>query len=253
MVLWPYYLSTHIPKVYIPAIEGYVPEDMVRTLRAFLEFCYLARRDVLDSRSLADLEHALTRFHTYREIFVTTGIRNANSIPPRQHSMRHYKNLIRDFGAPNGLCSSITESKHIKAVKEPWRRSNRYNALEQMLRTNQRLDKLAAARVDFVAQGILTGSLVQEKNGRETQNDSKSGGVDPYDESTDIPGKTTRPSITLGMRATSKCQFTVFTNRKFNLSFTKPPGSQHHALSRKETISYCCVNILSNDSRRAQI
>lgn len=215
MVLWPYYILTHIPKVYIPAIEGYVPEDMVRTLHAFLEFCYLARRDVLDSRSLADLEQALAQFHTYREIFVTTGIRSENSIPPRQHSMKHYKSLIRDFGAPNGLCSSITESKHIKAVKEPWRRSNRFNALKQMLQTNQRLDKLAGARTDFVAQGIFPGSLIQEKNGRATQDDSINGGVDPYDESTDIPGKTTGPSIALGMKVTSKCQFTVFIDRKF--------------------------------------
>jgi hypothetical protein len=66
--------------------------------------------------------------------------------------------LIRAFGAPNGLCSSITESKHIKAVKEPWRRSNRYDALGQMLLTNQRLDKLAAARVDFNARGMLKGT-----------------------------------------------------------------------------------------------
>ncbi|KIJ16060.1 hypothetical protein PAXINDRAFT_76254, partial [Paxillus involutus ATCC 200175] len=42
------------------------------------------------------------------------------------------------FGAPNGLCPSITESKHITAVKKPWRRSNKHNALGQILRTNQR-------------------------------------------------------------------------------------------------------------------
>ncbi|KAJ7913803.1 hypothetical protein B0H13DRAFT_2004115 [Mycena leptocephala] len=39
---------------------------------------------------------------------------------PRQHSLTHYRYLSQEFGAPNGLCSSITESKHIKAVKEPW-------------------------------------------------------------------------------------------------------------------------------------
>ncbi|KZP05117.1 hypothetical protein FIBSPDRAFT_766326, partial [Athelia psychrophila] len=59
------------------------------------------------------------------------------------------------FGAPNGLCSSITETKHIRAVKEPWRRSSRFNALGQMLVTNQRLDKLAAMRVDFARRGML--------------------------------------------------------------------------------------------------
>jgi hypothetical protein len=81
---------------------------------------------------------------------------------PRQHSLCHYILLIRQFGAPNGLCSSITESKHIKAVKEPWRRSSRFRALGQMLLTNQRLDKLAAARADFEARGMLTGSCVSD-------------------------------------------------------------------------------------------
>jgi hypothetical protein len=62
------------------------------------------------------------------------------------------------FGAPNGLCSSITESKHIKAVKQPWQCSSKYNALSQMLLTNQCLDKIAAARVDFTMHGMLKGS-----------------------------------------------------------------------------------------------
>ncbi|KAJ7913724.1 hypothetical protein B0H13DRAFT_2465730 [Mycena leptocephala] len=77
---------------------------------------------------------------------------------PRQHSLVHYRYLTQEFGAPNGLCSSITESKHIKAVKEPWRRSSRYQALGQMLTINQRLDKLTASRVDFVDRGMVPGS-----------------------------------------------------------------------------------------------
>jgi hypothetical protein len=63
--------------------------------------------------------------------------------------MKHYPDMIQLYGAPNGLCSSITGSKHIKAVKEPYRRSNRHNALGQMLLTNQRLDKLARCRMEF--------------------------------------------------------------------------------------------------------
>ena len=79
---------------------------------------------------------------------------------PRQHSLVHYFSLVRAFGAPNGLCSSITESKHIKAVKEPWQQSNHYEALGQMLLTNQRLDKLAAARIDFTHRGMLDGTVL---------------------------------------------------------------------------------------------
>ena len=133
---------------------------MVQTLRAFLEFCYIARRNVIDSASLGQLQDALSRFHQHRNVFQRCGVRPEGFSLPRQHSLVHYASLIRAFGAPNGLCSSITESKHIKAVKEPWRRSNKFQALGQMLLTNQRLDKLAASRVDFARRGMLVGTCL---------------------------------------------------------------------------------------------
>jgi len=108
------------------------------------------------------LQDALDRFHKYRVIFQTVGVRLHLSLP-RQHSMVHYFALTRMFGSPNGLCSSITESKHIKAVKEPWRRSSRYMALSQMLLINQRLDKIAASRVDFESRGMLKGTCLSER------------------------------------------------------------------------------------------
>lgn len=145
--------------MYLPALKGYVPDDMIRALRAFLDFCYLARRDVLDTKSLAAMQDALDRFHKYREIFRTCGIRSSFNLP-RQHSLMHFIQMIRAFGAPNGLCSSITESKHIKAVKRPYRRSNCYQALGQMLLINQRVDKLAASRVDFQRRGMLKGTCL---------------------------------------------------------------------------------------------
>jgi len=134
---------------------------MVQTFGAFMEFCYLARRSVLTDNSLAQLEAAIASFHEHRKIFVEKSVRpDGFASLMRQHAVDHYPQHIRQFGAPNGLCSSITESKHIKAVKEPWRRSSRYEALGQMLLTNQRLDKLAASRVDFQERGLLVGSLL---------------------------------------------------------------------------------------------
>jgi len=132
---------------------------MVCTLRAFLEFCYLVRRNIITNSTLLEIEDAVTRFHQYCEIFKTTGIVPTFSLP-RQHSVKHYIQQIRRFAAPNGLCSSITENKHIKAVKEPWRRSSHYKALGQMLLTNQRLDKLAATRADFTRRGMLSGTCL---------------------------------------------------------------------------------------------
>ncbi|KAG5633454.1 hypothetical protein H0H81_007684, partial [Sphagnurus paluster] len=132
---------------------------MVKCLSAFLDFCYLARRNALRTNDIKLLEDALSRFHYHRRIFIQTGVRIDISLP-RQHALKHYPRSIRLFGSPNGLCSSITESKHIKAVKEPWRRSNRYHALIQMLRTISRLDKLAAARRQFTQWGMMVGSTV---------------------------------------------------------------------------------------------
>ena len=133
---------------------------MVQALRALIDFIYLAQRDVLDMNSLNELDDALQRFHKYCQIFQESGVRPKGFNLPRQHSLIHYAKLIRAFGTLNGLCSSITESKHIKAVKEPWRRSSRFEALSQMLLTNQRLDKLAASHVDFANRGMLQGTCL---------------------------------------------------------------------------------------------
>ncbi|KAF9231476.1 hypothetical protein BU15DRAFT_90902 [Melanogaster broomeanus] len=118
--------SKVLMKIYLPAIEGHVPQDVV---------------------------------HTF-EVFKTTGTVLTFSLP-RQHSLKHYFRHIKLFAAPNGLCSSITENKHIKAVKEPYRRSNRFNALGQMLVTNQRLDKLVAMQADFSRRRITQEEPVQ--------------------------------------------------------------------------------------------
>jgi hypothetical protein len=132
-----YATLTYCSKVYIPAIQGHVPRQMVCALSAFLEFCYLVRRDVINESTLQQIDNALSRFHRDRVIFHDCGVRPTGFSLPRQHSLMHYQLSIQLFGAPNGLCSSITESKHIKAVKKPWRRSSRNQPLGQMLTINQ--------------------------------------------------------------------------------------------------------------------
>jgi hypothetical protein len=127
---------------------------MVECLIAFLNVCYIARREDLDEASLNDLQYNVDRFHRLREVF-REDVRPEGFSLPRQHSIYHYKDHVMEFAVPGGICSSITESRHITAVKQPWRRSNRHNALSQMLTTNQRLDKIAGAHVDFIARGML--------------------------------------------------------------------------------------------------
>ncbi|KAJ7017646.1 hypothetical protein C8F04DRAFT_1214956 [Mycena alexandri] len=153
----PLQATTGKIRICLAAIAGYVPSDMVKCLAAFIDFCYTVRRNCITTEDFPRLKNQLARFHQYRAVFIDCGVRTDISLP-RQHSLVHYIPSIVLFGSPNGLCSSITESKHIKAVKEPWRRSSRYKALAQMLIILTRLDKLAALRTTLRLRGMLTGT-----------------------------------------------------------------------------------------------
>jgi hypothetical protein len=165
-------------KVWLPAIKGLVPDDMVRCCRAFLEFSYIARKDQIDESDLDQLDDALLRFHKYRNIFITEGVREDFEVP-RQHAMAHYRYLIEQFGAPNGLCTSITEHAHIAAVKEPWRRTNKHEPIAQMIKIHNRLSLLDAFRLQLESHGLLQQPLWAEIG----QDFVQATGIDSGDES----------------------------------------------------------------------
>ena len=146
------YIKIHLTiwQVYLPAIEGYVPDEMMKALRSFLEFCYIAHHNVHDMQSLKELDDALQCYHHHREIFIDTGVQNGFNLPC-QHTLIHYAKAIHLFSALNWF---------IKAVKEPWWQSSHFDALGQMLLTNQHIDKLAAARANFTRQGMLQGTCL---------------------------------------------------------------------------------------------
>ena len=144
---------------------------MVQAIAAFMEACYMAHWNAISASALKHFRGCVDRFHELRDIFITAGVRTSISLPC-QHALFHYYLSIQLFGSPNGLCSSITELKHIKAVKEPWRRSSRYKALNQMLRTILRLEKMAALCQIFAKRGMMVGTtasymarMAQEEEG----------------------------------------------------------------------------------------
>jgi hypothetical protein len=144
--------------VYLAAIAGYLPSAIVQCIATFMDACYIARhRNAITDPALQHFQSCVEKFHALRNIFIQAGVRTSISLP-RQHALNHYFYAIRLFGSPNGLCSSITESKHIKAVKEPWRRSSRYRALTQMLKILVQMDKMAALRRKFAKMGMLVGT-----------------------------------------------------------------------------------------------
>lgn len=147
----------------LPALVGRVPDDMVKAIRSFMDFCYIARRNAIDENAIEELHHLLAEFYQFRKIFVDVGVRTKEQgiSLPRQHSLKHYIELILLFACPNGHCSSITECKHSKAVKDAWRRSSKFKALGQMLLTNQRQNKLSRARQYFESHGMMDDDVIR--------------------------------------------------------------------------------------------
>jgi hypothetical protein len=87
---------------------------MVKAVAALIDFCYLVQCNVIDQTALLQIQNTLDSFHHHWEIFREVGICPDGFSLPQQHSLAHYNFSITQFGAPNGLCSLITKSKHIK-------------------------------------------------------------------------------------------------------------------------------------------
>ncbi|KAF8487903.1 hypothetical protein F5888DRAFT_1796499 [Russula emetica] len=179
--------SKALMKVYLSAIAGHVPAAVIKCLSAFLDFCYIVRCNAITPTDLDKLKDSLARFHHYRTFFVgTAGVKGEFISLPHQHSLLHY-----------------IQSKHIKAVKEPWRRSSHYKALIQMLKTISRLEKLAAARRAFTQLGMMDGTMasytamVQEGGQPQPQPALEADDGDDSDDSGPVSGPKALSSVEL--------------------------------------------------------
>ncbi len=65
---------------------------MVRAIAAFLEACYIVRRDTIDDLDIVQVCSARARFYEYRKIF-ETGVRADSFSLPRRHSLDHYDSI----------------------------------------------------------------------------------------------------------------------------------------------------------------
>ena len=147
-----------LKKIYLPAIKGHVPVEMVHTVCDLIEFSYLIHQDIHNTQALKAVDN-IKSFHTNCEIFKTTGVIEIFNYPC-QHSLKHYVTLIYAYSAPSSLCSSMTEKKHIKAVKKPWRCLSHCKALKQMFLMIQWLDKLSTSHVHIKVNGMFNGECL---------------------------------------------------------------------------------------------
>ena len=117
------------------------PSRLIRAVRAFLDFLYLARLRRHSTNTLHQLKNSLKMFHDNKSIFVDLNIRKNFKIP-KLHSLRHYASSIKLFGTTDNYDTQHTEHLHSILSKPAYRASNKRDELPQMTSWLERREKV---------------------------------------------------------------------------------------------------------------
>jgi hypothetical protein len=140
----------------MPLPEGQSPVRLVRATCALLDFLYLAQYLVHSSRTLEQLQAALTCFHDNKQVFDDLGIRESWEIP-KLHFVSHYVALIKTLGTVDNFNTEYTECLHIDLAKNAYKATNHRDELPQMTIWLERREKSRNMRKK--SSGILMAVL----------------------------------------------------------------------------------------------
>ncbi|KAI0689126.1 hypothetical protein BC835DRAFT_1283602, partial [Cytidiella melzeri] len=146
-------------KIFLGVVAGSADADVIKAVRAILDFVYFAHFETHTEESLSGLDEAWTRFHTHKHVFVRLGIRKDFNTIPKLHSMTHYLESIRLLGTADGYNSEGPERLHINFAKLGYRASNRKQYIQQMTVWLDRQD--AVRRFDGYLQWLRHGRVSQ--------------------------------------------------------------------------------------------
>ncbi|EMD40221.1 hypothetical protein CERSUDRAFT_63676 [Gelatoporia subvermispora B] len=128
-------------RILLACLIGKVPKAFLIAFRSILDFIYLAQYPTHDDTTLGYLEQALDCFHQHKSVIMNLGVRDHLNIP-KFHSLLHYVQSIRFYGATDNYNTEMFERLHIDFAKEGWRASNHRNERPQMVRWLSRREKI---------------------------------------------------------------------------------------------------------------
>ncbi|KAI0342945.1 hypothetical protein BDW22DRAFT_1439756 [Trametopsis cervina] len=172
----------NMEKVFVGVIAGAtVDPEVIKAVRAVLDFIYYAHFETHTTESLVQLKTAWLNFHTHKQVFVRLGIRqNFNGIP-KLHSMSHYIDSIRCLGAADGYSTEGPERLHIDFAKLAYRASNRKQYIQQMTVWLERQDSVRRFSNYLTWLGhqrIRPNEKREGKQDKETGDELRNGNVD---------------------------------------------------------------------------
>lgn len=137
-------------RVILPSIVGCpkISPEVMRCLRAFHDFLYLAQFRMHSTITLREMSEALSTFHRLKRIFLKNGARRGKKGPiqhfniPKLAPMRFYSPHIVDMGTSPQFSTEIIEVCHKTMAKQPYRLTNGRNIQEQICRYLDRVDRI---------------------------------------------------------------------------------------------------------------
>lgn len=142
---WTGHEHKEMERVFLGLLMGRVSSEVIRAVRAILDFIYLASLHSHTTRTLSLLSQSLDSFHTYKDVFIQLGARTQDHFNiPKLHAIEHYCAMIWKFGSADGFNTESPERLHIDYAKDAYRASNRKDYTAQMvtwLRRQEAVDR----------------------------------------------------------------------------------------------------------------
>jgi hypothetical protein len=144
----------------LPASDGWDPSHIVRTVRALMDFLFIAQYQCQTSDTIQQIEDCLSVFHENKNVFPDLGVREHFNLP-KLHSLSHYTSSIRLFGTTDNYNTKQSERLHIDFTKYAYRASNCKDKYFQMTKWLERREKvqLHATLIDWRKQEHHQSSL----------------------------------------------------------------------------------------------
>ncbi|KAI0685446.1 hypothetical protein BC835DRAFT_1290181, partial [Cytidiella melzeri] len=118
-------------KVFLGVVARAADPDIMKAVRAVLDFVYYTHYKAHTEDSLSCLQDAWIHFHSHKHVFVRLGVRDNCNIP-KLHSMSHYIDSIQLFESADGYNTEGPERLHMDFAKLGYRASNRKQDIQQM-------------------------------------------------------------------------------------------------------------------------
>ncbi|CDO75909.1 hypothetical protein BN946_scf184877.g3 [Trametes cinnabarina] len=115
--------AKEIEKILLGLLVRRVSSQVLKAVRALLDFTYYVQYEVHSDMTLACMRQALNTFHRNKQALIELGVCEHFNIP-KLHALSHYVDAIIRLGCLDGVNTENSEWLHIDYAKKAYRASS---------------------------------------------------------------------------------------------------------------------------------